>query len=264
MTGITLGHEPVLLRTGLFVLRPSAVVLLAGLALGVWLSVRAARRLGLSTREALDLASWTLLGGLAGARLFDLVEHLERYLTHPGELLDPATGLSFWGGLAGGWVAFARVARRRGWSLARLADGAAPGLALGEAIGRLSQLLAGQGQGLPSNLPWATSYLGVDALSPDLGIPRHPAQAYQGLADLAIFGLLQARPLKLAPPGTRSGAWLLTYGLARLAVGFVRLEPPFLFDLQLGQLLGLLAMAIGGSVMIRSIARSSRAAPRHP
>ena len=59
-------------------------------------------------------------------------------------------------------------------------------LALG--AGKLTMVLGGAGQGLPSDLAWATAYLGPGpwgSLAPAL--PSHPSQAYEGIGTLVVL-----------------------------------------------------------------------------
>ena len=53
------------------------------------------------------------------------------------------------------------------------------------------------------------------AATPDFGVPRHPAQVYDALIALALFGLLSRAPPGL-PAGSRLAAFLVLYGVARL------------------------------------------------
>ena len=57
--------------------------------------------------------------------------------------------------------------------------------------GKLTLILTGSGQGLPSTDDWATAYLGAGpwgSLAP--AIPSNPSQAYEGIATLAILLVL--------------------------------------------------------------------------
>ena len=69
-------------------------------------------------------------------------------------------------------------------------------------------------------------------------LPRHPAQLYDGLVALILFVVLSRAPRGL-PAGSRLAAFLVLYGSARLLLGGVRLDPPFLFGLQIEQILAL-------------------------
>jgi phosphatidylglycerol:prolipoprotein diacylglycerol transferase len=145
--------------------------------------------------------------------------------------------------VGGGLVAAARLKRdpirRR-----RILDVIVPYAALGIAVGRFGEFLDGHGQGLASMLPWATRYANGLAASPDFGIARHPAQMYDALLALALFALLKVLPTGL-PAGTRLATFLVLYGLGRVIIGQVRLDPSFLFGLQIEQLLALGSMAFG-------------------
>jgi phosphatidylglycerol---prolipoprotein diacylglyceryl transferase len=252
VNGLVIGIEPIILRMGPVVLRWSALLLLVALAAGFWLTLRRAERVGLAPGSLLEAASWGFPLGLLGARLFNLIENWEYYITRPGEAMDmSAAGLNVWGGLAIGGLAIWYFCRRRRLPFLLVGDAAAPALALAEAIGRLGCFFNGAGQGHPSDLPWATLYTSSDALTPDFGVARHPAQVYQGLADLAILGLLWLLRDARLPAGVRYWLWLGLYGLSRALVGMVRLDAPFLLGLQQGQLIGLAAAAISASAIIR-------------
>jgi phosphatidylglycerol:prolipoprotein diacylglycerol transferase len=156
-------------------------------------------------------------------------------------------------------IAAARL-RRDPLRRRKILDAVVPAAALGIAIGRLGEFLDGQGQGLPSALPWATQFTNRLAATPDFGVPRHPAQLYDALVLLALFGLVRVLP-RQAGPGTRFAAFLVMYGCGRLLLAAVRLDPAFLFGLQIEQLLALGAVAFGLGFGIRPLvtARVERA-----
>jgi phosphatidylglycerol:prolipoprotein diacylglycerol transferase len=256
MNGFLIEVEPVLFRAGPLVIRWFGLLLLLAVLAGLWLTLRGAAARGVPAQAVLDLASWSLPAGFVGARLLHLLEHWEYYLTRPGELLDlPAGGLNFWGGLIVGGLTALWLGSRRGLPVGLMADAAAPALAVAEAIGRFGSFLNGDGQGLPSDLPWATLYRSSEALTPDFGVPRHPAQIYQLLADLSILAVLWLLRGAALPAGCRFWIWLALYGFSRVLIAEVRLEPPFLFGVQQGQLLGLAALALSAFAMIRLFRR---------
>jgi phosphatidylglycerol:prolipoprotein diacylglycerol transferase len=251
--------DPVILTIGPYAVRWFGVLALVGLGLATWLSLRDLDARAVSRGRALDALAWGLPGGLIVARLVHVLGWWDYYLTHSSELWQlNLDGLSLWGGLLGG-LAFAAArlkldtARRR-----MIFDVMAPNVALGIAVGRLGAFLDGQGQGLSSSLPWATQYTNPLAATPDFGVPRHPAQVYDGLVALALFGVLRALPLTL-PPGTRLATFFVVYGASRLALGAVRLDPAFLFGLQIDQILALAAIAFGVVYGLRPVVQQRRA-----
>jgi phosphatidylglycerol---prolipoprotein diacylglyceryl transferase len=237
--------DPVLVNIGPLAIRWFGLLALVGLGLAVWRSLAQMERQRLSRPLALDALAWALPAGLLAGRLVHVLGWWDYYLTHAGEIWQMnIDGLSLWGGLLGGGAfVFARL-KRDPLRRRRILDVLAPNVLLGIAVGRLGAFLDGHGQGLPSDLPWATQYANHLAATPDFGVPRHPAQLYDALVALGLFWLVSNLPRGL-PAGSRLAALLVLYGLASLVLGALRLDPPFLFGLQMEQLLAIGAVAFG-------------------
>jgi phosphatidylglycerol:prolipoprotein diacylglycerol transferase len=251
--------NPVILEVGPLAVRWFGLLALVGLGLAVWLSLRDLGRPGLGRRPALDALAWGLPAGLLVGRLVHVLGWWDYYLTNSGAIWQlNVDGLSLWGGLLGGLlIAFARL-KRDPLRRRRILDTIAPNAGLGIAIGRLGAFLDGHGQGLPSDLPWATQYASRLAATPDFGVLRHPAQVYDALIALALFVALSRAPSGV-PAGSRLAAFLVLYGVARVVLGSVRLDPAFLFGLQLEQILALAAIGFGLVFGLRPVLQLRRA-----
>jgi phosphatidylglycerol:prolipoprotein diacylglycerol transferase len=256
---VVIALNPIVVQLGPMAVRWFGLLALLGLGLAVWLSLRDLRRLGLGRELALDALAWALPAGLVTAHVVHVLGWWDYYLTNAQPIWQlNLDSLSLWGGLVGGGlVALARLgrdpARRR-----RIVDVIAPNAALGIAIGRLGEFLDGHGQGLPSDLPWATQYANHLAASPDFGVARHPAQLYDALVALLLFAILSRAPRRLAA-GSRLAGFLVLYGGARLVLGAVRLDAAFLFGLQIEQILAVGAVGFGLVYGLRPVLRAGRA-----
>jgi prolipoprotein diacylglyceryltransferase len=250
---VTLGFDPVLVQFGSWAVRPFGLLSFIGVAISVWLTVRQATKD--ERRHVLRAAAWALPVGVLTAHVVHVLGWWDYYLMRPGEIWQLGiSDLSLWGGLVGGGVIAASVLRRDRARRRRIFDLATTNLALGVAIGRLGAFLEGAGQGVPSDLPWATQYTSRLAATPDFGVPRHPAQVYDGLVAAALFLTLTKLRSRL-PAGVTSAVFLTLYGGARVALGSVRAEPPFLFGLQIEQLLALGAIVVGIALGVRTVGR---------
>jgi phosphatidylglycerol:prolipoprotein diacylglycerol transferase len=193
---------------------------------GLWVAAREARKAGLDVQRTTDLAIYTLIGGLVGARLLLAIIEWRYFSQHPNELASLVTsGGVFYGGFLGAlpvaWW-YARSHSLPGW---RTADALAPGLVIGQAIGRLGCFAAGCCYGMPSSAPWAVTFKSIDAqrtVGTPLDVPLHPAQLYETLACLLIYGLLVWMAGRKRFHGQLAVAYVVLYGLARFFIEFYR------------------------------------------
>ena len=223
------------------------LVMAAGVA--IWLAQREAQRRGIGGAVVSDAAIWVGAGALIGGRVLYVVQNeLGSLATHPAHLVMVwMGGLSFYGGLIGAIVALTVFTRRRGISLLVALDVAAPGAAIGQAIGHVGCLIGGDSYGIPTDLPWAVIYRNPAAMAPQ-NVALHPTQAYEAILLGILFAGLWLGRDRLARfgDGAVAGAYLLGLSAVRFGLFYLRDEPAILFGLKTAQLLGfgLAALAI--------------------
>lgn len=150
--------DPILLRIGHLEFRWYGVMIVLGILVGAMMTLREARRKGIGVDPILDVIPWAIVGGLIGARVFHILDFWEYYSANPGQIISlQLSGLAIYGGLVGGLVAVAGYAAWKKLSFWRLADVAAVGLPLGQAVGRIGCLINGCNYGSPTTLPWGWS-----------------------------------------------------------------------------------------------------------
>jgi phosphatidylglycerol:prolipoprotein diacylglycerol transferase len=216
-----------------------------GALVGIWLLRREARRTGLPD-AVVDVGIAGVIGGLLGAKLLWTAEHAGEEPLF--QLLTSRGGMSWFGGFAGGIAAglvFMRRARLR--PLAVLAA-AAPGLAVGHAIGRIGCLLVGDDYGRPSTLPWAVAF--PNGLPPT-DVPVHPTQLYEAIPLAGLAVLLTRLRTAGAPDRRVFGLYLLLAGLLRFAIEFLRVDERVLLGLSVAHLASLGAMLAGAALLAR-------------
>lgn len=212
--------------------------------------MREAARRGISEDDALYVALWALPAAFVGARLLHIVDAWEYYTTAPLQIVAfQEGGLAIYGGLLGGMAGGALAARRRGLLSWKLLDAAAPGMILGQAIGRMGCFLNGDHQGPPANLPWATSYVNPGSLAPD-SLPRHPAQLYELIYDLAVLGLLLMLRGRLRRDGVLFTIYAALYSFGRFWISALREDAPFLLGLKEAQVVSVAAFLLAVPLMV--------------
>ena len=209
-----------------------ALVVLGAILLAARIAVVERRRAALGGPESSQSASvdlrlddllFLLLGAVPGAviggRLGSVLAHADFYADQPAAIIDPGLGgLSLGLAVVGGLVSGLYVGRLLGAPLGSWAHVAVLPLLFGLAAGKVALAFGGTGQGLPSDLAWATAYTGSEAwgsLGPE--VPSHPAQLYEALTTLAALVVVGAA-ISLGAFARRDGAALLA-GLALWAAG---------------------------------------------
>jgi phosphatidylglycerol:prolipoprotein diacylglycerol transferase len=196
---------------------------------GLWVASREAKRQGLDAGRVTDMAIWVLIAGLIGAKVLLVLVDFHYYQRSPRELWSIfQSGGVFYGGLIGGALVAWWYARRHGLAGWSTADALAPGVVLGQAIGRLGCFAAGCCWGKPTSLPWAVTFTDVyasRAVGTPMDTPLHPSQLYESGAAFLIFAFL----LWLLPRKRFNGqvtlAYVALYSAVRFGLEFLRGDP---------------------------------------
>ena len=208
---------PLLLEIGGFRLHSYGLAVAAAVLLALWLAGREARRKRFGPAVIEELALPVVLAGFLGARLGYVVGCEPELLWRDplGIVAVWRGGLALHGGLVAGFGAAIWFCRRRRLAAWRLADAAAPALALGQAVGRLGCFLSGDAYGTPADVPWAVTFTNPAALAP-LGVPLHPVQLYEAGLDLVLLAVLWGTRRHPAFEGRQFVLWAGGYALIRV------------------------------------------------
>ena len=253
--------DPVLVHLGPFAISWYGLAVAAGILVGIWLTTREAARKGLPVEPVIDLILWIAVGGVVGARLLYVLDRWDYFAANPLQILAIHTGgLSIMGAILGGGLVAAVLGRRKGLPIRRFFDAAAPGIVLGQAIGRFGCLFTGDTVGKPTDGSWGIVYLNPGARVPQLGVAYQPAFFYEQLWDVLVFALLWRFRKRIAGDGQLFALYLGLYAIGKFAITFVRLDPVYVWGLQQSHFvaLGLLALAIAWAAWGRTHQRGLR------
>ncbi|NTW86881.1 MAG: prolipoprotein diacylglyceryl transferase [Holophagaceae bacterium] len=214
--------HPVIIEFGSFPLGTYGLLLAIAFFAGTALAKRQGGLDSLSPSAITDLGIAMLISALLGSKLLMIVVDLIggaplREVFSLGTLR--AGGAIHGGIIAATAVFFWKLRKGQGLPLRVTGDALVPGVALGQAIGRLGCFSAGCCYGTESHLPWATTF--TDPLArafsgTPLGIPLHPVQLYNFLANLLVMViLLLARP-KRSFRGQIFALYFLVEGIGRV------------------------------------------------
>ncbi len=214
------------------------MVALGALA-GLWVFRRELTRAGLP-EAALDAAVYGLVGGLLGAKLLYVFEHLEESSFF--SLFLDRGGMSWFGGFVGGLLAGYWTIRAKRWPLVPVLAAATPALAVGQMLGRVGCFLVGDDYGKPTSLPWGVAF--------PRGLPPtfervHPTQLYEA-AFLAVLAWILIR-WRRAGVADRVvlGRYFVLAGVFRFLLEFVRVNVRVLGPLTVAHCFALVVVVLG-------------------
>ena len=116
--------------------------------------------LGYEEKLSSDIIFWAAVGGILGAKIYYLLENIDRVVNSydPLNMIFSGAGLVFLGGLMGSTICVSFILKKNKVPWLTFANIIGPLIFLGYAIGRLGCFLVGDDYGIPSSLPWAISF----------------------------------------------------------------------------------------------------------
>ncbi|HVR44605.1 MAG TPA: prolipoprotein diacylglyceryl transferase [Thermoanaerobaculia bacterium] len=248
---------PTLLKIGGFEITTFGLMMFLAFVVGGWVLTRQFRRYGLPEDDATSVLLAAAIGGIVGAKIY--------YAILYGDLglFFSRAGLVWYGGLMGGAAAVWFVIRRKKLPFFRVSDAAAPGLAIGYALGRIGCFLVGDDYGrptesfvgiaFPKGAPPTTAGslrqfgVEVDPLIPNDALLRvHPTQLYEAGAGFLIFLILISAAKRPHVAGRVIGLLMVLLGIERALVEIVRAKDDrFLGPFTIAQLISVVLVAVG-------------------
>ena len=180
-----------------------------------------------------SVAVWAIGLGFLGARAGYVITHSARFTDRPWAVLFIwEGGLALYGGLLVGSLTVVYLVRKRGGDLLAMADAAAVGLPLAQAIGRWGNYFNQELFGMPSALPWAVM---IDSANRPEGYEQfesfHPTFLYESVWNALILVpmiLWLERRGKLAK-GASFGVYVVMYSFVRFMLELLRTDTTFRF-----------------------------------
>ena len=248
LASISIGINPNLIDFWGLTLSWHGVMTFVGVAVAVWLVARWGGREGMTVDSIYSVAVWAIIGGVIGARILHVIDFWDE--VYKDDLISVFSvwsgGIAIYGAIIGGFIGGALyiMIRNSSWFLGiwrtgfpfmgeahkanlpgigRLADVTAPALLIGQAIGRVGDVINGEHFAKVTELPWGVIYTHPN--SPGIfRPPTHPAVGYELLFDLALFVAIWPLRNRLRPNGMFFALYLASYSIGRFFISFLREE----------------------------------------
>ena len=238
---------PVLFRIGSFEITSFGAMVALGALAGLWVFRKELGRAGLPD-AALDAAVYGLVGGLLGAKLLYVFEHLDEGSFF--SLFLDRGGMSWFGGFVGGLLAGYATIRTKRWPVLAVLAAATPALAVGQMLGRIGCLLVGDDYGSPTSLPWGVAF--------PRGLPPttarvHPTQLYEAIFLAGLAWLLIRWRRQGVSDRTVLGRYLVIAGAFRFLLEFVRVNTRVAGPFTVAHFFALAVVLLGVAILVLSL-----------
>ncbi len=194
------------------------VMILLALLTGVFVARRRQARYDINNDQISDLAFWTVIAGVLGARVLFLVQDMGYYAKHMNEVFSfKFQGMTSFGGPLFSSVAMWLWARKTGFKASSVFDLFAPAFIAAHVVGRFGCVLNGccYGGVCPTNFPLGIHVEGSPLL-------HHPAQVYDSIMNLVVLAVLLVIEKRGIAPWKLTGMTLVLHGLTRFIYEFWR------------------------------------------
>ncbi len=220
--------------------RAYALCIVLGIVVSVLVMEYRLRRRGVAPWASLDMAVWAVPFGIVGARIYHVITSPGDYFGSGGEPIRAfyiwEGGLGIWGAVAGGALGAWFAARQLGLPLTVFADALAPGIPLGQAVGRIGNWFNNELYGGVTTLPWGLRVHDMDRANPGqatvidgkpVTLPDlyHPAFLYEAIwnVGVAVLVLLLDRRFKFGR-GRAFAIYVMAYTAGRFWIEMLRTD----------------------------------------
>lgn len=276
--------QPVFISIGGFQIHYYGLMYAIAFIVGIQLAKKMAKERGFDPNEIENYAFIAIISGLLGGRLYYVLFQWDYYLANPREILAVWNGgMAIHGGIIGGIIGTVLYGKFKKINPLTLGDYAAAPFLLGQAIGRIGNLMNGEVHGVPTFTPWNvifqwqpkfqewySQYLQLSleeqstftdkvpwGLSFPLDSPAgfefpnlalHPAMLYEALLNIIGFFILWfvLRKKEKKAPGFLWWNYMIFYSINRILVSFFRAEDLMFFGLRAPHVISILLMFVAG------------------
>ncbi len=243
------------------------IIIMLGAVAGSYLARAEAKRRNHDPDIIWDMLIYLIIGGIIGARLWHIFSppptSLAQGVTTAYYLTHPLAAIAIWNGglgipgaVIGGVAVMYWYTRKHHLDFSEWLDIAAPGVALGQAIGRWGNFFNQELYGAPTNLPWA---IYIDPEHRMAGFSDHayyhPLFLYESLWNLANMILLLWLGHSYSDRLKRGDLFLiyvLNYAIGRFLLDFLRLDASRVLGINFNQtVMGILAMFMTMAIIWR-------------
>lgn len=240
-----------ILSIGNFHIYCYSVLIATGIIIGLYLLMKEASKQNISKDTIIDIAFYTIIWGIVGARIYYVIFNIKPYLSNPISILYVwEGGLAIYGAIIAGFITLIYQTKKKNIALGKLTDMIVPSLILAQAIGRWGNFFNQEAHGGIVTLEFLKKIHIPNFIIKGMyinGNYYHPTFFYESLWCLLGFILLVIirRLLKNSKDGTLTFIYLIWYGIGRFFIEGLRTDSLYLGIFRISQIVSIVIIIIG-------------------
>lgn len=252
--------DPVALHVGPFPIYWYGIIISLAFLTGTGIAYYLAPKNGIDPDHMLNIVILIIPGAIIGARLYYVAFQWELYAGNISQIIAIwHGGLAIHGGIIGGVLAgliYTRINNLAPW---KIADIVAPGLILGQAIGRWGNFINQEAHGGPVSLDFISYFPAFIQKQMFIqGQYYHPTFLYESVWNVGVFLVLILFWSHKKFHGQIALLYLVLYSTGRYFIEDMRTDSLMLGSIQVAQLVSIALIVIGLAGMIIGYYRSQR------
>ncbi|MBE6563863.1 MAG: prolipoprotein diacylglyceryl transferase [Ruminococcaceae bacterium] len=221
------------------------VIITLGILLACTYIAWRAKQAGISVDDVLDYAIFTVLFGILGARLYFVLMNLDTYHSLYDVLAIWNGGLAIYGGIIGGALTILIVSKHKRIDPLLMLDCVAPGVMIGQILGRWGNFFNVEAFGYETDLPWR---MGIITKTGTVYV--HPTFLYESLWNLLGFALINLFYKKKAYNGQILFLYIAWYGFGRMFIEGLRTDSLYIGPVRVSQALAFVSFVAAVGLLL--------------
>ena len=224
--------------------------------------------------DLIDVALWTVILGVIGARLYYVLTSLDRYIPDPfdfGVFIKNVFnlrggGLAIYGGIICGILGIVIATKIKKMNTIKLMDMAGPGVMIAQAIGRWGNFFNGEAFGdvVAEGHPLYFLRMGlissnsVDKFNTVDMVYVHPTFLYESLWNVLGFIFINIFYKKKKFNGQIACMYLAWYGFGRMFIEGLRTDSLYVGPFRISQVVGAVCFIVFGALLVWGLIYSKK------
>lgn len=249
-----LAIDPVAFSFGTFEVRWYGILIATGIILAFLLVQKEMVKRKMHPDFLTDMLIWAVPISIISARIYYVIFSWDFYKDHPGDIIKIwEGGIAIHGALIGAIITAVIFTRKRGVSFWKVADITAPGLLIGQIIGRWGNFMNQEAHGGPVSQSFLENTIIPDWIMNQMtidGVTYHPTFLYESMWNLVgLIIILVLRRVNLRR-GEIFCFYVIWYSVGRFFIEGMRTDSLYGGGLRAAQVVSILGVLIALGIFI--------------